>query len=425
MRKLIAVLPILATAAGAEVRTLALKDAVALALKQNTDLALARLDERKAQEDVRIARDPFTPRIAVGSGLAYNNGFPLSIEGSAPSVFEAQANQYLFNRQQTWTVARARERARGAGIATASKQDEVVFRVAGLYLEAERAARELAAARRQVESLERVVEAVQARVAEGRELPLENTRAAYHVARARRRVAGLESEQTSAESTLAVVLGFEDDDRVRPVDEIREPVALPPSEDAAVEKALAASQELRKVESDLMAEGLDIKAQKAARLPRVDLVAKYGLLARFNNYDDFFRSFQRHNGLIGMSLQVPLLVGPAVSALSAQAEVNASRMRTQRNAARQRIALDTRKAYRDAGEAESASHVARLDLDLAREQLSVILALVGEGRATLRQVEEARFAENEKWIAFYDARFTVERARLDLARHTGELAALR
>ncbi|MBI3470334.1 MAG: TolC family protein [Candidatus Solibacter usitatus] len=419
------VLFLLAITASAEVHHLSLRQAIELALKQNPDLALARLDERKAQEDVRVARDPFTPRIAVGSGLAFNNGFPMSIEGSAPSVIQARANQYLFNRQQTWTVAKVRENARGAGIAAASKHDEVVYRVASLLLDAERAARALELARKQVDSLEKVAQTVRARVEEGRALELENKQAAYQVARGRQRVEILESDLVAAESALAFALGFEENDLVRPVEETRLAQELSVTEEAAVERALRASKELRKLESDLLAEGLDIKAQKAAKLPRIDLVAQYGLFARYNNYDDYFRTFQRHNGLLGISFQVPLLVGPSVAALSAQAEVNAAKLRVQRNAARQRISLDTRKSYREIQQAQTASQVARLDLDVAREQLSVALALIGEGRATLRQVEEARFTENEKWLAFYDAQYGVERARLNLLKQTGELALLR
>ena len=81
------------------VHTLTLRQTVDRALEQNPDILLARFDQRTAQSNVDIARDPFTPRMAVGSGLAYNNGFPLSIEGAAPSVFQAQVSQYLFNRQ--------------------------------------------------------------------------------------------------------------------------------------------------------------------------------------------------------------------------------------------------------------------------------------------------------------------------------------
>ncbi len=46
---------------------------------------------------------------------------------------------------------------------------------------------------------------------------------------------------------------------------------------------------------------------------------------------------------------------------------------------------------------------------------------MNEGRAALKQVEEARFNEDEKWIAFYDAQYNAEKARLIVLRHTGEL----
>ena len=102
----------------AEVRPMTLRQAVEAAMKQSPEVALARLDEEKARQSVRIARDPFTPRVTVGSGLAYSNGFPMSIEGSAPSIVQARASQFLFNRQQSFTIAQAREDARGAALVT-------------------------------------------------------------------------------------------------------------------------------------------------------------------------------------------------------------------------------------------------------------------------------------------------------------------
>ena len=64
-----------------------------------------------------------------------------------------------------------------------------------------------------------------------------------------------------------------------------------------------------------------------------------------------------------------------------------------------------------------------MDLDVSRDQVSVLLAQMEEGRAALRQVEEARTGETDKWIAFYDAASTAEKARLALLRQTGELTA--
>src|SRR4051794_41061283 len=98
----------------AETFTLTLSQAVDRALTQNPDVVMARTDEMKAAQGIRLAKEPFTPRVTGGSGLAYSYGFPLSVEGSAPSVFQMRANQFLFNRSQSYAVAQAKETTRGA-----------------------------------------------------------------------------------------------------------------------------------------------------------------------------------------------------------------------------------------------------------------------------------------------------------------------
>jgi hypothetical protein len=92
-------------------------------------------------------------------------------------------------------------------------------------------------------------------------------------------------------------------------------------------------------------------------------------------------------------------------------------------AARNRISTDIQQSFRDVKKTDTAAEVARLDLDVAREQVSVLLAQMQEGRATLRQVEEARVGENAKWMAFYDAQYNSERARWNLLRLSGDLLA--
>ncbi|MBZ5575302.1 MAG: TolC family protein [Acidobacteriia bacterium] len=414
---------ILAAGLHAEVLPMTLPQAVAAALKQNPDLTLARLDEEKARQAIRVARDPFSPKLVLGSGLAYSNGFPMSIEGSAPSIVQANATQYLFNRPQNYAVAQARENARTAQIGIAAKQEEVAYRVASLYLDAERAARVGALARKDAESLQTVLEAVQAQVREGRALPLNEKQANLNLARASQVADGLESDQETAETALAAALGLSPQDRVRAASD--EPAAppLPASEEEVTRKALQSSKELRRLESQIAAKGLEVRGEKSARLPRVDLVAQYSVLAKYNNYAEFFQKFQRNNVQIGASFQIPLVAGPGVAAQIAQTETEIARLRAELTATRNRIATDIQQSFRDVKKAETAADVARLDLDVAREQLSVLLSQQQEGRATLRQVEEARVAENAKWIAFYDAQDNSQRARWNLLRLSGDLLA--
>jgi outer membrane protein len=398
-----------------------LRQAVEAALKQSPDVALARLDEEKARQAVRLARDPFVPRVTVGSGLAYSNGFPMSIEGSAPSVVQAHASQFIFNRPQSFAVAQSKEDARGAALAATSKRDEVAYRVTSVFLDAERAQRIGGLARKDADSQEKVLATVQAQVREGRVLPLAEKVAAYQLASARQLAEALDDDQATAETSLALAIGLTAEDRVRPVDAERPAPALPESPEQAIEFALDSNRELRRIESQIASKQLEMRGQKAARWPRIDLVAQYGMLARFNNYDRFFREFQRNNGEIGVSFQLPVLAGPGVGAQVAQSQIDMQHLRIELANTRNRIASDLQQSFREVRKAASAADVARLDLEVAREQLSVNLAQVQEGRLTLREVEQARIVENQKWIAFYDAQYSVEKARWNVLRLTGNL----
>ena len=56
----------------AETHPMTLRQAVEAALQQNPDIFLAHMDEDKARAAVRIAQEPFLPRVVMGSGLAYS-----------------------------------------------------------------------------------------------------------------------------------------------------------------------------------------------------------------------------------------------------------------------------------------------------------------------------------------------------------------
>jgi outer membrane protein TolC len=414
---------LLATGAGfAEVHTVTLRQAVDVAVKQNADVVLARLDEQKAQAAIRIAKDPFSPKVYAGSGLAKTYGYPSSIEGAAPSIVQTRTDMAIFNRPKTYELARARENARGVAIATESKSDEVAYQTASLYLDAQQMTLNLRSLNLEVESLQRVGEAIKLRTQEGRELPISNTRAAVDLARVRQRAEALQEDLDYAQASLAVVLGYPATDRVQPVDNEPARLEVPETEPAAVALALENSKDVRRLESQLQAKGLELRGYHAARLPVIDVVAQYALFAK-SNYDQFFTHFQRNNGEVGAAITVPLLVGSAAKGYLTQAETEALELRTQINQTRNRIELDTQKSYHDMQKASSAHEVARLDLDYAREQVSVLLSQLEEGRATQQAIDDARLLEQEKWIVFYDTQHALENARLSVLRETGTLAA--
>jgi outer membrane protein len=408
----------------AEVHTLTLQEAVAVALKQNPDVLIARIDQQRAVLSAQVARDPFLPKVYAGSGLAYTYGYPLSIEGSAPSIVQVKGVMSLYNPAARFQVAQAKENVRTATLDEGAKRDEVMHRVAAAFLDAQYLGRSREAARNQLGSFEKVEQTVKARVEEGRELPIELSRASVSILRARQRLDALEADADFAEANLAVLLGYGVQDRVRPIESNNNgPAAVPASESAAIETALANSKDVKRLESQMQAKGFEARSYRAQRLPKIDLVAQYGLFSRFNNFEDFFQRFQQNNATVGASIQIPIIAPAGARASASRADAEVERLRLEMVSTRDRLSLETRRAWQNVQRTQNAQRLAQADLDLAREQLNVLLAQFGEGRATLRQVEEARTAENERWIGFYDSGLALERARLELLRHTGELAA--
>ena len=407
----------------AEVHSLSLRQAAARALAQNPTVLLARFDERKAAQQVRIARDPFVPKVSAGSGLAYSYGFPMSIEGSAPSIVQARAVSSIYDKSKSYALAQTREEERGMSFVTQTRSEDAVMRTIELWLDAEHAARSLEAAEAQVEAARKLETATRSRVEGGTQLPIEGRKALLETAKARQRAQSLDADRDLLEATLANVLGYEPGDRVRPVPGERPLPDVPSSEDDARVEAWKQSNELRKLESDLAARELEAKSARATRLPTLDLVAQYGLFAKFNNYEEYFSRFQRNNAQIGMSITVPLYLGPAAQAQAAKATLETARLRTQIQAARNRIALGVDEDFKALRRAQTELEVSRLDLDVARESLGVMLKRHEMGEGMLSEVEAARRVESEKWLAWLTAQHHIERARFALRHRTGTLLA--
>ena len=91
-------LPNLATSASAE--PLPLERAIRLALAHSANSAIAQVDVQRAIASYHELRDNRIPQLYAGSGLGYSYGFPLAIEGSAPSLVTIVAQSPVLNLAQ-------------------------------------------------------------------------------------------------------------------------------------------------------------------------------------------------------------------------------------------------------------------------------------------------------------------------------------
>lgn len=411
-----------AVAAHAETHSLTLGQALQIASRQNPDIALAHLDQQRTEQGIKVARDPFRPKVYGGSGLAYTYGYPNSIDGNAPSLFEVKTDMAIYNRPDTYVLAEAKESARGAGFGAQAKADDVAYQTASLFLDARQAENIAETVSAELPDLRKVVDVTSSQVSEGVQLPVELKQANVNLEMAQFRVDNAREDADYLEMMLAVTLGYPAADRVHPIESTLPQVPDPGSVDDATRIALKNNKELRQMSSNVLAKELELHSYRSARLPQVNLVAQYALFAKYN-YAQYFQKFQSNNFQIGASITIPFLVGSSFSGRADQAATDMQKIRIQMEQVRNRVTTDTRHAYLEWKRAQESLHLVRAQLDLARERLTVLFAQNTEGRVTMSAIEEARVAESDQWIALYQAQNTELRAQLAILRQMGTLMA--
>src|SRR5271154_3375966 len=114
---------------------LTLRQAVTLALENSRDVKLAQVQYNVALGEVGVDRAAFRPNLYTGAGYAYTYGFPALPGGEAPSLFQLDYTQALFNPLLKGAQHAAEDRAKNQKIELDRVRDDVIVRTATAYLE--------------------------------------------------------------------------------------------------------------------------------------------------------------------------------------------------------------------------------------------------------------------------------------------------
>jgi outer membrane protein TolC len=275
--------------------------------------------------------------------------------------------------------------------------------------------------RKEKGSAEKIVDVTEERQGEGFELPTEVTKAQLTKAQVVERILQLEGRQDELEVFLRNQLGLAPEQAIEVT-----PEELPGSAEQEGANLIALASQgnisLAFAESDVKAKEFRLAGEKKGYLPTLELVSIYSVLAKFNfkNYSEIYNNFTYNNLNAGVNINVPIFsaktranVALAQAGLD-QAKLNLENKRTQ-------VSAEVRQRSRKVQEMEAAKEVARLELQLAQQNVATLQAQFGEGKVNLREVERARLTENEKWMAFLDANFLRQQAQLELLRSAGQL----
>ncbi|OLB30646.1 MAG: hypothetical protein AUH13_11135 [Acidobacteria bacterium 13_2_20CM_58_27] len=396
-----------------------LKRAIELALLNSKEIQVAKIQASVADHAAQITKAQFMPNLYAGSGAGYTNGMPETPGGRAPSVFNVTYTEQVLNEPLRGQAKELQEQAKAQKIALEEARSDVITRTAMAYLELAKVRHSLELLRAEQESAEKILAVTQDRESQGFELPVEVTKAQLTKARVVERILQLEEREDQLEVFLRYQLGLSENQAIEVTPEDL-PGEAEQAGDNLIAAALTNNPGLRLAESDVRAKEFRLKGEKRGYLPTLELVSIYSLLAKYNNYNLYFTHFQPNNFNAGIDLRVPIF--------SAQLQANIGLARVNLDAAKANLAskrteltAEVRQKTRRVREMDAAKEVARLELQLAQQNVAVLQAQFGEGKLNLRDMERARLDENDKWMAYLDANFQRQQAQLDLLKAAGQL----
>jgi outer membrane protein TolC len=398
---------------------LTMRQAVTLALQNSRDLALARVQYTVALNEAGVDRAAFLPNLYTGSGIAYTSGFP-SIGGDPPAAFQMNYNQSVFNPLLKGQQHAAEDRAQNMKLELDRIHDDVIVRAATAYLELAKVRHSLELMRTEQASAEKILGVTRERVTANQELPIEVTRGELAQARVVERIIKLEGREEALGQQIRSLTGIPDSQSIDvDTEEPSFATDLPLSE--MTDLAIKSDRSVLEAENERLARQHLLRGAHLSYWPSADIVGQYSILSKFNNYNEFYKTFVRNNVSVGVRITIPIFAAKTRANVAlAKSELSAAELTLGNK--RQEVRLDVQQKARTVRELDATREVARLDLKLAQETLQLDQARFDEGRLTLRDIEQARLDESDKWVAFLDADFARQQSQLTLLQATGQLA---
>lgn len=413
-----------------------LKRIVELALSHATGAAIASADEQHAGASYRELRNNYIPQLSTGAGLGFSYGFPLALEGSAPSLFNINTQSALLNASLRNFIRAAKADSAVASLKSKDQRDQIIQDAAQSYAELAKWEQRLAKLQATEADANKLQTAVEERVKEGIDSELDQTKARLSAARVRLRIAEAQGSADVVREHLSRLTGLPAASIQTDPDSIPAAPAAPPADEPAKDNA-ATNLSVQAAVEHARAQYLRAQGEHRALWPTVDFAAQYALLSRFNNYQNYYipsrpcttslgeflcvtNNFQQNNATIGVSIRFPLF-NASQRARAQAADADALKATKQAEAAKNQVSEQTLRLQRSVAQLQAARDVAQLELEIAQKNQDAVQTRMDNGAANLHDLDDARTQVSERFIALQDVNFNLECSQLGLLRSTGDL----
>jgi outer membrane protein TolC len=400
-----------------------LRRVVELALSHSTTTAMSLAAEQRAFASYSEARNHYIPSLTIGSGLGATWGYPLSLEGSAPSIVNTTTQSSLVNPALRDFMREAKAEWQGSTIHSKDQRDQVILETVLNYAELSKWEALAAHLTEDYAAALKMEEAVNQRIKEGVDSPRARDQVHLNAARVYLHISQAQGAIDVLRNHLSHVTGL----AASSIETI--PGSIPGLPEVKQDDNLAAHAmevnpaiQVASLHADALA--FHARGEHRSMWPTADFAAQYALLATYNHYQDFFRmgSFQKENATIGVVIRFPFF-DQSQRAKSRAADADAVLAQKEAEEAKNRVSEQTLKLQRSVQQLAAAQEVVDLEYQIARSNLESTHIRMDSGTATLHDEDDARSQASERYAALQDAKFQLEQARVALLRETGDLAA--
>ena len=131
-----------------------------------------------------------------------------------------------------------------------------------------------------------------------------------------------------------------------------------------------------------MAQSFRARAEHRALWPSVDFATQYAVLAKFNNWLQFFptKAFERNNATVGVVIRFPFL-NFSQRAHAQAADAEATRATKEVESTKNQISQELLKLQRSVEQLQAAQDVSQLEYELAQSNVNAVEIRMSSGTA--------------------------------------------
>ncbi len=415
-----------ACAAGASAQ-ISLASAVGLALKNDPRVKMDEASVRKAAAELNETRDVYIPTLEIDGG--YGNG--IGVPTALPTVFSLSSNSLVFNFSQRDNIRAAAAGLTSAKAALNDMREQVEEDVAVTYLNLDSDDRELAAVSGEFGNASRLVTIVQDRFDAGTDTRMD-------LLKAQRTELQMQLNQMSLQDEIAQLS-----------DHLSRLIGLSNGHMTAISSSIPPLPSVTAVaDSGNQGDSMGLLAEEAAARSKQELAfgqSRYRLRPQFslglnytridtaqNEYTTYYPGFEgkSENAVtVALSITIPLFDHKHEDEAK-EARDEASRAFFETESQRNQFLEGREKLRRSATELQARSNLAKIDQQIAMENLKAVLAELSadygsssQPQMTPEDAQRAKLSVGQNTVDWLNAQFQLNQAKVNLLRQTGQLEA--